>query len=260
MGKSGFNLKKFLSNKNTVTILAVFVGVVFLYVAYNMRVKQAIEPKTIPMANTKITANTVIKSDMIEYIEVTNSLIRKSPNLVTDANQLIGKKIAPGSSIPEHGLFYTDQLTDSDEIVDSTTADIPDGYTIFELPVNLDKTYGNSIYPGNYIDLYFKATTDDNRLIYGKFIESIEVLDVRDSSGNHVFDGGEAALTPSVLLFAVPDDLHLLLSKATLLNTNNIEIFPVPRNASYSKNPGETLVKSEFIKSFIETRSAIIPK
>lgn len=259
MGQSGFNLRKFLSNKNTVTILLVFLGVVVLYIAYNMRVKQAIEPKSVPVANQKLTANTVITSDMIEYVDVTSDLVRKSPNLVTNANQLIGKKIAPGNSIPEQGLFYTDQLSTSETNVDSTTAGIPDGYTIFELPVNLEKTYGNSIYPGNYIDLYLKANYDDGRLIYGKFIESIEVLDVRDSQGKHVFDGGESSGTPSVLLFAVPDDMHLLLNKARLLNTNNIEIFPVPRNASYSSNPGETIVKSDFLRQFIMAKSAIIP-
>lgn len=255
----GFNLKKFLSNKNTVTILAVVVGVIVLYIAYNMRVKQAIEPKSVPIANRKLTANTTITQDMIEYVEVTNDLVKNSPNLVTNPNQIIGKKIAPGNSIPENGLFYTDQLSTSDDNIDSTIANIPDGYTIFELPVNLEKTYGNSIYPGNYIDLYLKATYDDGRLIYGKFIESIEVLDVRDSQGKHVFDGGESSGTPSVLLFAVPDEMHLLLKKAVLISTNNIEMFPVPRNASYSANPGETLVKSDFLKQFILAKSAIIP-
>lgn len=259
MGNSGFSLKRFLSNKNTVTIIAVMIGVVVLYIAYNMRVKQAIEPKSVPVANAKLTANTVITQDMIDYVEVTNDLVKKSPNLVVNAGQLIGKKIAPGNSISEGGLFYTDQLTTSDENVDSTIANIPDGYTIFELPVNLEKTYGNSIYPGNYIDLYLKATYDNGLLIYGKFIESIEVLDVRDSQGKHVFDGGTSSGTPSVLLFAVPDDMHLLLNKARLLNSNSIEIFPVPRNASYSANPGETVVKSEFLKTFILTKSAVIP-
>lgn len=260
MGNSGFSLRRFLSNKNTVTILAVVIGVIFLYIAYNMRVKQAIEPKTIPVANRKLTANTTITDDMIEYVDVTSSFIRKSPNLVTEVNQLRGKKIAPGNSIPERGLFFTDQLSTSDENIDSTTANIPDGYTIFELPVNLEKTYGNSIYPGNYIDLYLKAIFDNGSLVYGKFIESIEVLDVRDSQGKHVFDGGESSGTPSVLLFAVPDDMHLLLNKARLINTNSIEIYPVPRNASYSENPGETVVKSEFLKNFILAKSAIIPE
>lgn len=256
MGKSGFNLKKFLANKNTVTILFVVIGVVFLYLAYNSRVKQAIKPKSIPVASQDLTANQVITSEMIEYVNVTSSFIRKSPNLVTSSNQLIGKKIAPGNSIPKSGFFYTDQLSSSDNNFDPTIANIPDGYTLFELNVDFQSTYGNSIYPGNYIDLYLQASYQ-GKLIYGKFIESIEVLDVRDSSGRHVFDGGKSSGNPSILLFAVPDEMHLLLNKAKLLS--GITMYPVPRNSSYSENPGDTVIKSEFIKALIESRSAIIP-
>ncbi|MBR5662975.1 MAG: hypothetical protein IKX00_04985 [Bacilli bacterium] len=256
MGKSGFNLKGLLSNKNTVTILAVVLGVVFLYIAYNMRVKQAIEPKSVPVANQDIIANQAITSDMIEYVEVTNSFVTKSPNLITSSNQLIGKKIAPGNSIPEHGFFFTDQIVSSDDNFDPTIANIPDGYTLFELKVDLASTYGNSIYPGNYIDLYLKAY-DNGLLIYGKFIESIEVLDVRDSVGRHVFDGGKSSGTPSVLLFAVPDEMHLLLNKAKLLS--GIEMYPVPRNSSYSENPSATVIKSEYLKNYVLSKSAVIP-
>ena len=94
MGKSGFSLKRLLSNKNTVTILAVILGVVFLYIAYNMRVKQAIEPKSVPIANQDIIANQVISSDMYEYVNVSSSFVKKSPNLVTNPNQSLTILIA----------------------------------------------------------------------------------------------------------------------------------------------------------------------
>ena len=45
--------------------------------------------------------------------------------------------------------------------------------------------------------------------------------------------------------------MYLLLKKAELLRSNNIEILPVLRNASYSANPGETEIKSQFLQSFI---------
>ena len=38
------NLKKFLQNKNTVTVVGVVLAIVVLYVAYNMRVNSAIKP------------------------------------------------------------------------------------------------------------------------------------------------------------------------------------------------------------------------
>lgn len=43
-------LKKFLTNKNTVTVVGVVLAIVILYVGYNMRINQAITPVTVPSA------------------------------------------------------------------------------------------------------------------------------------------------------------------------------------------------------------------
>lgn len=248
MGNLGRTIKKFLSNKNTVTILGVILGVVVLYFGYNFRVKQAIEPKTIPMAKVAIASTEEITADMIQYVEVSSNFINKSPNLITNAGQLIGKRVTAGASVPVNGLFYTDVVVDADQLPDSAFSNIPDGYTVFNLDVDNKKTYGNSMYPGNYIDLYLKAKSD-GKLVYGKFIESIEILDVKDSSGNHVFNGTTKMGTPDVLLFAVPDDLYLLLEKTSMLS--GFELFPIPRNSSYTANPGETDVSSEALKNLV---------
>lgn len=256
----GNTFKKFLRNKNTVTILGVIGGVLVLYFSYNYRVKQAIEPVSVPVAKVTIGATKEITADMIDYVKLSSNYINKNPNVITDASQVIGKRVTTGTTIPTNGLFYYDQVVSADELPDAAFANIPDGYTIYSLPVSLEKTYGNTIYPGNYIDLYLKAIDDDGKLIYGKFIESIKVLDVKDSSGNHVFKGNESSSNPAVILFAVKDDMYLLLKKAELLSTNSIEILPVLRNASYSANPGETIISSGALKSFIEQRTYSLPE
>lgn len=256
MGNLGNTIKKFLSNKNTVTILGVIIGVIVLYFGYNYRVKQAITPQTIPVAKSTIGARTEITADMIDYVNVSSDFLKKSPNVIRNAGQLIGKKVTPGATIPANGIFYTDLVVDPEEMPDSAFANIPDGYTIFSLHVDSKKTYGNSIYPGNYIDLYLRAT-EDNKLMYGKLIESIEVLDAKDGNGNHVFDGSANSGSTEYLLFAVPDDMYHLLSRADMLS--GIELYPVPRNASYSANPGETEVKSKYLENYINSKSTIIP-
>ena len=46
----------------------------------------------------------------------------------------------------------------------------------YNFPVTMSSTYGNSIYPGNYIDLYFQyRESGGGKLTIGKFIESIKV-------------------------------------------------------------------------------------
>ena len=110
-----------------------------------------------------------------------------------------------------------------------------------------------------YIDLYFKGLDESRRIIFGKLIESIEVLDVRDQQGQHVFETSMEARVPAVLVFAVPDEMFSLLKKANYISGSSVEIIPVPRNASYTSNPGETRVSSTYIKDFILSKSVAIP-
>ena len=70
MGNIGVALKRFLSNKNTVTIIGIVLGIVVLYIGYNMRVKQAINPVKVPFAKEEIASRTLITEDMIGFIEI----------------------------------------------------------------------------------------------------------------------------------------------------------------------------------------------
>lgn len=260
MGNVKTTVMRFLKNKNTVTIIGVLLGILVLYIGYNYRVKQATQPVTVPYAKQELSSRTLITSDMIGYMEVSGSVVKSSNNLITSASELIDHYVAFGTTIPANSMFYKSQILTKSEMPDSAFADIPDGYTIYSLGVDLHSTYGNSIYPGNYIDLYFKGI-DDNRLVmYGKLIESIEVLAVKDSQGNHVFETTVESRTPSELLFAVPNEMYELLMKAGYITGNSIEIVPVPRNASYTADPGETQVTSDYIRDFILSKSATIPQ
>ena len=50
MGNILAPFKKFLSNKNTITILGVLLGVVVLYIGYTVRVNQATSPTNVYFA------------------------------------------------------------------------------------------------------------------------------------------------------------------------------------------------------------------
>ena len=257
------SFKRMLGNKNTVTIMGVLIGIGVILFGYNYRVNNAVKPVEVPYAKVKLLGKTKITPDMIKkeigFIKVSQTFVNETPNLIKNTNQLIGKYVDFDTSIPEGGLFYTSQIKEENEIPDTAFSKIKDGYTIFSLSVNLHTTYGNSIMPGNYIDLYMKATDDNGLLIFGKFIESIEVLGVRDSGGNDVFVDSSAAKAPSELLFAVPDDLFLLLSKAVNLGTNNISILPVPRNADYTVHgTGATWVTSTQLQEMINSKSIVV--
>lgn len=254
MGSGLTKLKRFIGNKNTVTILCVVAGVVVLYVSYNYRVSSAINPTTIPYARNTLEARHVITAEDIGYMEVNSDVVTKSDNLITNANELIGQEVTYGNVIQQNSLFYTGDVTDPSLSPDYVLSDIEDGYTAFSLSVDTYTTYGNAIAKGDYIDLWFNGEDDTDKIIYTNLVRSIRVLDVRDSSGvslEHANSTGE----PAELLFAVPDDLYALLVKAQQVGT----LEPVPRNRNYTADPGETEVVSDYVVQYVLSKSATIP-
>lgn len=253
-------IKRFLGNKNTVTIMGVLAGIAVLYIGYNWRVKQAIEPKSVPYAKQEIAANTLITNDMVGSVKVSKSMVDSTQNLATSNNQVVGKYVAYDSTIPEGSLFYKSQLMTEEQLPNYIVRNIPEGYTVYSLEVNSHLTYANSIMPNDYIDLYFKAMDDENKVIFTKLIESIKVIAVKDSQGKSVFSSESKNSQPAELVFAVPDDMFLLLKKSDYITSNSIAIVPVPRNANYTENPNATQVANDVIIDFILSKSAYIPE
>lgn len=255
MGNISISIKRFLGNKNTVTILGVIVGIIVLYVGYNWRVNQAVEPQTVPFAKKELVSNTLITNDLISTIKVSKSMVDQTPNLITSSSQVIGKYVKYDTTIPEGSLFYSTQLMAAEQMPNYITVDTEKGYTIYSLAVDMHSTYGNSIMPGDYIDLFMSAVSDSNKVIVAKMIESIKVKDVRDSQGKSVFSSASSTKVPAELIFAVPDDMFKLLTRADKIQSNNIQIFPVPRNKEYTEQQGTTLVASQQIQDLINSKS-----
>jgi hypothetical protein len=255
MGNFATNIRRFISNKNTVTILGVILGIIVIWGFYDYRVKKATSPIEVPYAKKAITATTEITSDMIGFTKINNAFL-KNASIIQNKNAVIGKYVNTGTSIPEGGLFYTAQVVEKDDLPNSLFDNIPKCYTIYSLTVNNHSTYANSIYPGDRIDLYMKATDDTGKLMYGKLIQSIEVLAVRDSSGKNVFDQ-QPNTTPAELLFAVPNDMYTFLMKAGYLS--GVTILPVPRNKAYTEEAGSTEYSSDTLKSYVLAKTATIP-
>ena len=241
-----YGIKRFFQNKNTVTILAIVLSLVIIYFAYSARIKKATEPQSVPYALRALEPRTYITADMVGTRKVPGSVI--TPNVITNQNSIIGMYVSNKVEIPQDSLFYVNTVLTWEELPSSLYQDIPEGNTIVALPVTLETTYGNSIFEGNYIDLYYNGRDKDDKILVGKFIESIKVLAVTDAQYNNIFEKSSDLGEPAYLIFSVPEDMHLLLRKALFLKG---EIFPVPRNAEYSKNPKNTRISSSYIQNLI---------
>jgi len=244
------SLKRFFKNKNTVTILGVIGIILILFIGYRTQINRAVEPITVPVAKVTIQPRTEITSDMIEYIEVAAVAIEDN---VLRSN-IIGKYSNYNTVIPAGSMFYTDVLVDEEDLPDSAFVEIPEGQVPYNFPVTMNSTYGNSIFPGNYIDIYMKAVNEEGKLMVGKLFENIEVLAVKDASGRNVFENSEEARIPAFLIFGLDPEYNILLRKASYMYSYSVELFPVPHGATVSTE-GSTIVSSQTLKDFINANT-----
>ena len=255
MNNLNSSLKKFLGNKNTVTILGVIVCIFILYVGYNYRINKVVTLVRVPYANQNIQPKTLITTEMVSYMEVPQAFLVGS--YYSDANSIVGKYSNYNTIIAQGSLFYQALLVDEKYLPDNSLQNVPEGYTVVNYPVNISTTYANSMMPGEYINIYYKSVNDDGKIMFGKFISNIEILAVKDSSGQHVFESSEESRVPAYMLFAVPESTHLLLRKALYLTEYDVELLLVPNTQTLTEEDAVS-VNSEEIKAFIEEKTEMV--
>lgn len=252
-------IKNLLANKNVVTIIGAILIVIVLYAFYNYRVNQAIKPITVPYALVTIGPRTEITSDMIGYLEIQETAMKG--NVLTNvnnqkaANPILGMYTNINVTIPAGSLFYKESLVKFEELADSFLISIPDDQVAYNFKVDVMSTYGKSIYPGNYVDIYFKGVSG-GKIVLGKLVTNVKVLAVKDNKGNHVFENTTEDRTPSIAIFAVTEEMSELLRTAEYIK--DAELILVPTNVSYRYESSEivTEISSEEIKAFIEENRA----
>lgn len=259
MGNITNSFKKFLSNKNTVTVVGVVAAILVLYIGYNMRVKSAINPITVPYAIEDIDGGTQITSDKVGTVQVPPSMLRG--DVLRNQSEVIDKYARADTIIPAGSLFYSKVVVEEEQLPANIILKYPKGYVLYNMAVNTASTYGNSIYPENYIDIYLKAvnkldpeaeiTKDADKIMLGKLVENVKVLAVKDSNGRPVFANLDEQRSPAMIVFAVPEEYYILLKKAEFLRTYDSTLIPVPTDESLEKNPGELEITSESLKDWI---------
>ncbi|MFV0250355.1 MAG: hypothetical protein ACK5HP_04930 [Bacilli bacterium] len=246
-------LKRFFKNKNTITILGVMAIILILFLGYRFQINKMVSPVTgIPVAAQVIQPRTEITADMLEYIDVAPIVLQS--NVITNSANIIGKYSNYNTVIPAGSLFYTDVVVKEEDLPDAAFVELADGEVPYNLPVTMDTTYGNSICPGNYIDIYLKAVNENGELMVGKLVENIKVLAVKDSSGRNVFENSEESRIPSTLIFGITDEINILLRKASYMSEYGAVLFPVPHGSNVSTD-GATFVSSQTLKDFINANT-----
>ncbi|MBQ2872920.1 MAG: hypothetical protein IJE89_02865 [Bacilli bacterium] len=249
MGKS---FSKFLKNKNTVTILGVIVCLVILYAGYTMRINTKTALVDVYYANQTIQPKTLITEDMISKTSVPQSFILGT--YYQNYNDIVGKYSNYNTLIAEGSLFYSDLLVEEENLPDAMFYDMNEGEKLVSFPVTTESTYGNSIMPGNKVDVYVKLMEGD-KIVYGEYFEKVEILAVKDSSGKNVFESSDEVRTPAYTYFSLEEAKYLLFSSLQHIQnyyaTYEIEIVLVPNTMEFkAEEITATEVTSDYLYDF----------
>ncbi|MDD3340657.1 MAG: RcpC/CpaB family pilus assembly protein [Bacilli bacterium] len=248
------SLRKLFRNKNTVTILGVVAVIAILFIGYKIQVNNAVSPvPNIPTASATIQPRTKITADMITSIDMASAAVPE--NVYVTSNAVIGKYSNYNTIIPKGSMFYKESLITEEELPDSAFVEVPKGKIPYNFPVTIDTTYGNSIFPGNYIDIYMKAENENGQIMVGKLIENVKVLAVKDSQGQHVFENSEETREPAYLIFALDAQMNILVRKASYLASFQVELFPVPHGEKANTGSNTTEVSSQTLQEFINAKT-----
>ena len=248
------NLNKILKSKNTVTILGVVICLVILYVGYSIRINQKTALVEVYYANQTIQPKTLITADMVSKTQVPSSFIKG--NYYKNYEDIVGKYSNYNTMIANGSIFYTDLLIEESSLPDGALHKIQDGNKLVSYKVDTETTYGNSIMPGNLVDIYVKLLNNEGKVVYGKLMEQVEILAVKDSDGKNVFESSEEVLVPAYLYFGLPENKYLLFSALGYIKEefvdSSIEIVFVPNTINYEDKTA-VQVTSTYLYDYILT-------
>ena len=256
-------LNKFLKNKNTVTILGVLACLVILYAGYTMRINKKTALVDVYYANQTIQPKTKITEEMVSKTSVPEAFILGT--YYKDYKQIVGKYSNYNTMIAEGSIFYTDLLVDEENLPDAIFYDVNEGERVVNFPVDTASTYGNAMMPGNLVDIYVKMIDTNEKVVYGELLEKVEILGVKDSSGNNVFESTEETRTPAYMYFSLPEAKYLLFSSLNYVkdyfNEYEIEVVLVPNTVDYKDSDATaTEVTSDYLYKFIVDKISQIDK
>jgi len=264
MGNISESIKKILSNKNTVTVVGIVLIIIVLYFAYNFRVNQATNPISVPFARESISPGVQITEDNVGITEITKNMVSKL-GAYSNPNDVIGRYSNPESVIPKGSLFYEVSVVEK-EMISSDPIEYPTGWVPYHLDsVSIDTTYGNAMYPGNYIDIYLKIVEKQNNpkakqsdyIVVSKLFENIKILSVKDSSGKDVFSDLDEVGVPSMIIFALPEEYFKILEKCEDLTGYSATIIPVPTNESLEEIPGQVKIADQKLVNYINDHTLV---
>lgn len=247
------------STKTIMVILsALVVGLGFTF-GTRLEVNRQVAPMNVYFAATDVSAGTLVTEDMIFVREVPSSSV--PPNALLNSEQIVGKYVKQGFSIPQNSFLFEDVLVTENEMPNSSVLKLKEGEYAFPLLVDLETSLGNGILPDTKVDISFRTTIEgangEEKILYGPIASDVRVTSVKDSNASAVFNDEKNANDSNksktdtlsrLYTFAVSSELEELLSTAVKLG----EVRPIAKGESEIAGEDAAVVQNEIVKFIMD--------
>lgn len=241
------SMKRFFSNKNVVTIIGVVIVLGLLYWEYNSKITKAVNPVRVPVAASDLLPQQEITSSDLKWVDVPS--VSKDDKALTNSSSIVGKYVGVNSMIPEGSMFYASAIVDKEDLPGSWLTLIDEEEIPFYFRVDLVSTYANSIEPNDYVDLWMKAEDEEGLVMFGKLMQNIKIVAVKDAEGQDVFKSSTETGDPAFLYCGLESDHFVMLTKAPYID--GVELVVVPHGGAVPKI-GDVEVTSKTLRDYID--------
>lgn len=249
------SMKRFFSNKNVVTIIGVVIVLALLYWEYNSKITKAVNPVRVPVAASDLLPQQEITNNDLKWIDVPS--VSKDAKALTNSSSIVGKYVGVNSMIPEGSMFYASAIVDKEDLPGSWLTLIDEDEIPFYFRVDLVSTYANSIEPNDYIDIWMKAEDEEGLVMFGKLMENVKIVAVKDTSGEDVFKSSTETGQPAFLYCGLESDHFVMLTKAPYIQ--GVALAVVPHGGAVPKM-GDVEVTSDYLRDYIDANTLAIPE
>lgn len=216
--------EKLKRQKNLTTLVLLFLfGLLSAYI-YNITVKNSVDLQSVPITSAYLKEGSVIEEKDISFQEIPSAAI--TADVILNQEELLGKVIDYGNALAKGSLFYSELLSDKQEVKDVGLFELEEGQIATTLEITEKTSYSNSLRVGHRVDLFFSGTGVENagekeKVIYGELVKQAKVLAIygNDESENGYGENRK----PSYLVVALSYEDADLVGRAKVFG----EVFPV---------------------------------
>lgn len=185
---------------------AVLVCVGFLF---DVAVKKSVDYIEIPVAAAMISPRTKISESHIRMERVPSALV--SDNVHISIDDILDLWVKYSVTLAPGSFFYHEYVEEAENVGDLPQLMLEHGQGVASLAVDLLTSAGNTLLPGQYVDIVFTSKDKRKPIISDVIFRSVRVLAVKDRNGLDMSDPKSQKI-PAVALFALnQQDIPLFL-------------------------------------------------